>query len=109
MAGQGRAEVPESLAASTVKLGLLVVKGSAVAALGSAATISLTRGTLKAMFLSRVRIAAVVALLLGGIVTTTGFAIQSVAGVRDGPAAGGVPAAIRRRRPRKKKRAGSES
>ncbi len=66
VAGQGRAEVPESLAASTVKMAVLVAKGSAVAGLGSAATVSLTRAALKAMFVSRVRIAAVVGLLLGG-------------------------------------------
>jgi RNA polymerase sigma factor (sigma-70 family) len=88
MAGQGRAEVPESLAASTVKTAVLVVKGSAVAALGSAATVSLARGALKAMFVSRLRIAVVVALILGGIVTTTGFAIQSAAGVRVGSETG---------------------
>ncbi len=86
MAGQGRAEVPESLGASTVKMAVLVAKGSAVAALGSAATVSLTRAALKAMFVSRVRIAAVLGLLLGAVVTTTGFAIQSGNRVQDPPA-----------------------
>ncbi len=41
VAGQGRAEVPQSLAASTMKMAILVAKGSAVAGLGSAATASL--------------------------------------------------------------------
>ncbi len=86
MAGQGRAEMPESLAASTVKMAVLVAKGSAVAALGSAATVSLTRAALKAMVVSRVRIAAVVGLLLSAVVTTTGFAIQSGNRVQDPPA-----------------------
>ena len=75
---KGNAAVPESLAATTVKMALLVARGSAVAAIGSTATILLTRGTLRAMFLSRIRIAAMVGLLLGGVVTTTGLAIHSV-------------------------------
>ena len=84
-AGKGRAEVPESLGAATVKMAVLVAQGSAVPGLGSAATASLARHVLKAMFVSRMRIAAVVGLLLGGVVTTTGFAIQSGARAQDPP------------------------
>jgi RNA polymerase sigma factor (sigma-70 family) len=95
-AGQGKAEVPESLDARTVKLAVLVAKGSPAAGLGSAATVFLTRGALKAMFVSRLRIAAAAGLLLGAAVATTGFAIQSGAGAQD-PTAGtrtrGEPAA----------------
>jgi RNA polymerase sigma factor (sigma-70 family) len=86
-AGHGRAEVPDSLGAVTVKVAVLVAKGSTVAGLGSAATVFLTRAALKAMFVSRVRVAAVVGLLLYGAVTTTGFAIQSGARSQDPPAA----------------------
>jgi RNA polymerase sigma factor (sigma-70 family) len=97
-AGQSRADVPESLCAATVKMAALVANGSAVAALGSAATVFLTRGALKAMFVSRVtRIAVAAGLILGAAVTTTSFAIQSGAGAQDPAAAkahaGGDPAA----------------
>jgi RNA polymerase sigma factor (sigma-70 family) len=86
--GPGRAEVPESLFASTVKMAVLIAKGSAVAGPGSAATVLLTREALKAMFVSRVRIAAVTVLLLGAAVTTTSFAIQLGAEAQDPRAAG---------------------
>ncbi len=90
-AGKGRAEVPESLGAATVKMAVLVAQGSAVPGLGSATTASLARHVLKAMFVSRMRIAAVVGLLLGGVVTTTGFAIQSGARAQDPPGATARP------------------
>jgi RNA polymerase sigma factor (sigma-70 family) len=76
---EGRAAVPQSLVASTTNMAALVAKGSALAGMTSATTIVLTTRVLRAMFLTRLRMAAVAGLLLCGVVTTTGFAIHASA------------------------------
>ncbi len=89
--GQGRAAVPQSLVASTANMAAFVAKGSAGAGIGRTATVLLARGALRAMFVTRMRVAAAAALVLGGIVTTTGFAIHAGARGQDPPAARALP------------------
>ncbi len=96
-AAPARAAVPEALARSTVKMAVLVASGSEVALISSAATVFLTHKALRIMLLARLRIAAVLNLLLVAVVATTGFAIQSGVGADHprppGPGLAGDPGA----------------
>ncbi len=79
LAGPGKAAVPESLAASTVKMAILVAKGSTTAGMTTAATILLTTRVLRAMFLRPPPHRGPGRPAAGGVVTTTGFAIHASA------------------------------
>ncbi len=102
-AAPARAAVPEALARSTVKMAVLLAHGSGAALVSSAATVFLTNNALRIMLLARLRIAAVVSLLLVAVVTTTGFAIQSGVGANrlrpPGPGRAGDPNAKARVQP----------
>ena len=85
-----RAAVAESLVASTVRMAVLVSRGGAAAGTISAMTLTFSRGVLRAMLLSRLRIAAGVILFLGTVVTATVLAIHpgDAAGLFQPPEAG---------------------
>ncbi len=82
-AQRARAAVPSSLMRSTVKLTLLVAKGSTPAGLVSTATFVLTNAAIKAMFLHRLRMGAVIISVLGALITTAGLAIRRGAAVEE--------------------------
>ncbi len=75
-----RAAISEALLTSTVKIAVLVARGTATAGAISALTLTATHGVLRAMWLTRLRIAAGVILVLGTVVTATSLALYSGAG-----------------------------
>ncbi|MFI5454320.1 MAG: sigma-70 family RNA polymerase sigma factor [Isosphaerales bacterium] len=74
---QARAAVPTSLGENTVKIAVLVAQGSVPAGVISAATAALTKGAIRAMFLSRLRGAVSVVFLLGTAATGVGWTIHT--------------------------------
>ncbi|MGO9464053.1 MAG: sigma-70 family RNA polymerase sigma factor [Isosphaeraceae bacterium] len=92
-AERARSAVPDSLVTSTVKLTLLVAKGSTPAGVVSAATVVLTHAALKAMFLHRLRMGAGIMSVLGALVTAAGLAIHRGAAVEQAQAPRGNVAA----------------
>ena len=86
-----RAAISESLVTATVKMAVLVGRGSDAAGAISALTLTATQGVLHAMWLTRLRIAAGVVLFLSAAATVAGLAIHrwsAAAGVAQAPAAG---------------------
>jgi RNA polymerase sigma factor (sigma-70 family) len=81
------AGVPPSLLSSTVKATTLVAAGQAVTAgLCSAAVAALTQGVLKAMFLTKLKLATALVLALTAAATVAGLIYQAHASTEGSPA-----------------------
>jgi len=85
-AERATAAVPSSLVMSTVKLTVLVAKGSAPAGMISTATVVLTNGVIKGMLLHRLRMGAGIISVLAALFTTAVLAIHRGAAVEQAQA-----------------------
>jgi RNA polymerase sigma factor (sigma-70 family) len=85
-----RAAISKSLLTSTAKTAVLVARGSATAGTISALTLAWKQGVLRAMWMTRLRIAAGPIVFVGTVVTAAGLAIYAggPAGLLQTPQAG---------------------
>ena len=86
------AAVPAALIHGTLKAALLFAAGKAVAGAASVRAVAWTQGVLRAMFLSKLKMAAVLVLVMGGLGTGAGLLLSRTAAAP--PAA--PPAAVNR-------------
>ena len=88
-----RAAISESLVTSTAKTAVLVARGSATAGTISALTLAWKQRVLRAMWMTRLRIAAGVIVFVGTVVTAAGLAIHAgaPAGLLPRPQASRAP------------------
>jgi RNA polymerase sigma factor (sigma-70 family) len=96
LAGEGMAAVPSALATATLEAALGLAIGKPITALGvSAGVIELYKGSLTAMILSKVKIAAVLALVTLVAVSSVGFSYYTATPNRSDRAERRAPAPAR--------------
>jgi RNA polymerase sigma-70 factor (ECF subfamily) len=85
---------PTALAAVTVRAGLDYATGQIALTGVSTQVLAMTKGVLRAMWMTRLKIAAAVLLSLGGVASGVGFGVRASLAAGEGRGAAGAAAAV---------------